>query len=95
MDGSCDCNDRFKPDCNTGTHAAAEQSHCADDNSAAPPPRPLAFCDLALGHDEPAGFAIWSSNYSIFLGRRCLWLANLFVAETYRRKEIIGTPAPR
>lgn len=50
--------------------------------------RPSAYCELAEWNGEPAGFAIWSYNYSIFLGKSCLWLEDLFVAEKFRRKGI-------
>jgi diamine N-acetyltransferase len=49
---------------------------------------PAAYCELAEWRGEPAGFAVWSYNYSIFLGKRCLWLEDLFVAERFRRMGI-------
>jgi diamine N-acetyltransferase len=49
---------------------------------------PSAYCELAEWDGEPAGFAIWSYNFSIYLGKSCLWLEDLFVAEKFRRRGI-------
>jgi GNAT superfamily N-acetyltransferase len=49
---------------------------------------PLAFCEIALWNGRAAGFAIWYYSYSIFLGRNGLWLEDLFVDESFRRRGV-------
>jgi GNAT superfamily N-acetyltransferase len=38
------------------------------------------------GNDHPVGFALFFHNYSTFLGRRGLWLEDLYVQEVHRGK---------
>lgn len=46
--------------------------------------RPGAEVLIADWHGEPAGFALYCHNFSTFLGRRGLWLEDLFVEPTHR-----------
>jgi GNAT superfamily N-acetyltransferase len=48
-------------------------------------PRPAAEVLLATQDGEPAGFAMFVHNFSSFLGRRGLWLEDLFVLPAFRR----------
>ena len=45
---------------------------------------PAAHCVLALADAEPVGFAIYFFNYSTFLGRKGLYLEDLFVKPAHR-----------
>ena len=47
--------------------------------------RPAAEVLLAWKNGEAAGFALFFHNFSTFLGRRGLWLEDLFVRPEYRR----------
>lgn len=49
-------------------------------------PRPAAEVLIAWAGDEAAGFALFFHNYSTFLGRRGLWLEDLFVQPRWRRR---------
>jgi GNAT superfamily N-acetyltransferase len=49
-------------------------------------PRPAAEALIARSGAEPAGFALFLHTYSTFLGRRSLWLEDLFVQPAHRRK---------
>jgi GNAT superfamily N-acetyltransferase len=49
-------------------------------------PRPAAEVLLAWKDDVPAAFALFYHNFSTFLGRRGLWLEDLFVQPAYRRQ---------
>jgi GNAT superfamily N-acetyltransferase len=49
-------------------------------------PRPAAEALIARSGAEPAGFALFFHTYSTFLGRRSLWLEDLFVRPAHRRK---------
>ena len=49
-------------------------------------PRPAAEALIAWDNREPAGFALFFHNFSTFLGRRGLWLEDLFVREEHRRR---------
>jgi GNAT superfamily N-acetyltransferase len=49
-------------------------------------PRPAAEALIASNNQEPAGFALFFHNFSTFLGRRGLWLEDLFVLEKYRHR---------
>ena len=49
-------------------------------------PKPAAEVLLAEHDGEPAGFAMFFHNFSTFLGRRGLWLEDLFVLPEHRRK---------
>jgi len=49
-------------------------------------PRPAAEALIARSGTEPAGFALFFHTYSTFLGRRSLWLEDLFVQPAHRRK---------
>jgi GNAT superfamily N-acetyltransferase len=46
--------------------------------------RPEAEVVIAYVDDEPAGFALFFHNYSTFLGRRGLYLEDLFVKPAFR-----------
>lgn len=47
-------------------------------------PRPAAEVVLAFAGEEPAGFALFFHNFSTFLGRRGLYLEDLFVRPEWR-----------
>ena len=47
-------------------------------------PRPAAEVLLAQKVDEIAGFALFFHNFSTFLGRRGIWLEDLFVQPAHR-----------
>jgi GNAT superfamily N-acetyltransferase len=49
-------------------------------------PRPAAEALIAWAGKEAAGFALFFHNFSTFLGRRGLWLEDLFVRPDFRRK---------
>jgi len=49
-------------------------------------PRPAAEVLIASENGEPAGFALFFHNFSTFLGRRGLWLEDLFVQPAHRRR---------
>jgi GNAT superfamily N-acetyltransferase len=49
-------------------------------------PRPAAEVLIAFRNDAPAAFALFFHNFSTFLGRRGLWLEDLFVQPAYRRQ---------
>ena len=46
--------------------------------------RPEAEVIIAYANDQPAGFALFFHNYSTFLGRRGLYLEDLFVKPAFR-----------
>ena len=48
------------------------------------PPRSL----IARAGAEPVGFALWFHNYSTFLGRRGLYLEDLFVVPDWRGRGV-------
>jgi len=49
-------------------------------------PRPAAEALIARKNGTPAAFALYFHNYSTFLGRRGLWLEDLFVLPAHRRQ---------
>jgi len=49
-------------------------------------PKPVAEVLLAIVDGTPAGFALFFHNFSTFLGRRGLYLEDLFVRPEYRRR---------
>jgi len=49
-------------------------------------PRPAAEALIAWKDGEAAGFALFFHTFSTFLGRRGLWLEDLFVLPKYRRQ---------
>jgi len=49
-------------------------------------PRPAAEALIAWAGDEAAGFALFFHNFSTFLGRRGLWLEDLFVRPSHRHQ---------
>jgi GNAT superfamily N-acetyltransferase len=49
-------------------------------------PRPAAEVLVAADNGVLAGFALFFHNYSTFLGRRGLWLEDLFVLPAFRRR---------
>jgi GNAT superfamily N-acetyltransferase len=48
--------------------------------------RPAAEALIARREGQAAGFALFFHNFSTFLGRRGLWLEDLFVRPEYRRQ---------
>lgn len=50
--------------------------------------RPLAECFLAFAGNEPAGFAIFFTNYSTFLAKPGLYLEDLFIRPEFRGRGI-------
>jgi len=51
-------------------------------------PNPVAEAVLAFCGDTPAGFALFFHNFSTFLGKRGLYLEDLFVRPEFRGKGI-------
>jgi GNAT superfamily N-acetyltransferase len=49
-------------------------------------PRPAAEALIAWADGQAAGFALFFHNFSTFLGRRGLWLEDLFVRPAFRRR---------
>jgi GNAT superfamily N-acetyltransferase len=49
-------------------------------------PRPASEALIARKDGAPAAFALFFHNYSTFLGRRGLWLEDLFVVPAHRRQ---------
>ncbi|HVN36534.1 MAG TPA: GNAT family N-acetyltransferase [Casimicrobiaceae bacterium] len=49
-------------------------------------PNPAAEALIAWNNRLPAGFALFFHNFSTFLGRRGLWLEDLFVRDEYRHR---------
>ena len=49
-------------------------------------PQPRVFCDIAEAGGEAIGFALWFYNYSTFKGRHGLFLEDLFVRPSARRR---------
>ena len=49
-------------------------------------PRPAAEVLIAWKNGDAAGFALFFHNFSTFLGRRGLWLEDLFVRPGHRRQ---------
>ena len=49
-------------------------------------PKPAAEVLIAWNGTEPAAFALFFHNFSTFVGRRGLWLEDLFVRPEYRRQ---------
>lgn len=49
-------------------------------------PRPAAEVLVAWAGAEPAAFALYFHNFSTFLGRRGLWLEDLYVRPEWRRR---------
>jgi GNAT superfamily N-acetyltransferase len=50
--------------------------------------RPAAECLLAYVDNEPAGFAVFYTNYSTFLARPGLYVEDLFVKPTFRKRGV-------
>jgi len=50
--------------------------------------RPVAEVIIAYWNDEPVGFALFFHNFSTFLGRRGIYLEDLFVDTPHRGKGI-------
>jgi GNAT superfamily N-acetyltransferase len=51
-------------------------------------PAPAAEALIARAGDAPVGFAVWFHNYSTFLGRRGLYLEDLFVIPEWRGRGV-------
>ncbi len=47
---------------------------------------PIAHCVLAFENERPIGFALYFYNYSTFIGRKGLYLEDLYVQPNYRGK---------
>lgn len=45
-------------------------------------------CQIAEWEQQPAGFALWFYNFSTFMGKKGLYLEDLFVRERFRGKGI-------
>lgn len=56
----------------------------ADTEAALFGPDARAFADIAELDGEPVGFALWFYNYSTFVGRRGIYLEDLFVRPSAR-----------
>jgi GNAT superfamily N-acetyltransferase len=65
-------------------HLCAATEHDVD--AALFGPRPAAEVLLAWKGTEAAGFAVFFHNFSTFLGRRGLWLEDLYVRPEFRRQ---------
>ena len=50
--------------------------------------QPAAEVIIAYADDQPAGFALFFHNFSTFVGRRGLYLEDLFVKPEFRRRGI-------
>jgi GNAT superfamily N-acetyltransferase len=50
--------------------------------------KPSAECLLAFADGEPAGFAVHFTNYSTFLAKSGLYLEDLYVKPSYRKRGI-------
>ncbi|CAN5126153.1 GNAT family N-acetyltransferase [soil metagenome] len=46
--------------------------------------RPVAFCEIAELGGEAVGFALWFYNVSTFVGRKGIWLEDVYVRESHR-----------
>jgi GNAT superfamily N-acetyltransferase len=51
-------------------------------------PRPAAEALIGYADDQPAAFALFFHNFSTFVGRRGLYLEDLFVRPAFRRRGI-------
>ena len=54
-------------------------------------PHPPFECFLAEDGGEVVGFALFFTTYSTWLGKRGIWLEDLFVLESHRRRGIGGS----
>lgn len=61
-------------------------SNAADLDAALFGPRPAAEVLVAWKAEKPAAFALFFHNFSTFLGRRGLWLEDLYVRPEFRRQ---------
>ncbi len=52
--------------------------------------RPAAHVLLAFVEGEPAAYAVYFFTFSTMVGKRCLWLDDLFVAPEFRGRGIAG-----
>jgi GNAT superfamily N-acetyltransferase len=76
--------------------ALADYEHLSDQVVADEPslrasffgPNPSAEVVIARLGAEPVGFAVWFHNYSTFLGRRGLYLEDLFVLPAWRGRGV-------
>ena len=51
-------------------------------------PNPRLSCDIAEWDGEPVGFALWFANFSSFRGRHGIYLEDIFVRPSHRRRGI-------
>ena len=49
---------------------------------------PRLFCEIAEWNGEAAGFTIWFLNFSTFRGRHGIYLEDIFVRPTFRKRGI-------
>ncbi|MGH6725244.1 MAG: GNAT family N-acetyltransferase [Pseudolabrys sp.] len=49
---------------------------------------PRLYCDIAEWDGEPAGFAVWFLNFSTFRGRHGIYVEDIFVRPTFRKRGI-------
>lgn len=49
---------------------------------------PRVFCEIAEWAGAPVGFALWFANFSSFRGRHGIYLEDLYVRPSYRRRGI-------
>jgi GNAT superfamily N-acetyltransferase len=49
---------------------------------------PRLFCDIAEWNGEPVGFAVWFLNFSTFRGRHGIYLEDIFVRSTFRKRGV-------
>jgi GNAT superfamily N-acetyltransferase len=46
---------------------------------------PVCGCELAMADGEVVGQAFWHRSFSIYRGKRCLYIENIFVRQKFRR----------
>jgi GNAT superfamily N-acetyltransferase len=51
-------------------------------------PQPRVFCEIAEWDGEPVGLALWFPNFSSFRGRHGIYLEDIFVRPSHRRRGI-------
>ncbi len=51
-------------------------------------PNPRVFCDIAEWDNTPAGLALWFANFSSFRGRHGIYLEDIYVRPSHRRRGI-------
>jgi diamine N-acetyltransferase len=51
-------------------------------------PQPRVFCDIAEWDGAPVGLALWFANFSSFRGRHGIYLEDIYVRPSHRRRGI-------